>query len=115
MRMSHSARETYLTCPRKYFLHYFLKLRPIRPRSPLVFGSAIDEGLNCLLETRDIERASMAFGEKWFSYRDKDVAYSKSDHDEFLLDNTDNKHRDKKGFCPALYEGKIIDFMKACA
>ncbi|CAF3929382.1 unnamed protein product, partial [Rotaria sp. Silwood2] len=24
---------------------------------------------------------------------------------DILLDNTDNKHREKKGFCPALYEG----------
>ncbi|CAF4827248.1 unnamed protein product [Rotaria sp. Silwood1] len=24
---------------------------------------------------------------------------------DILLDNTDNKHRDKKGYCPALYEG----------
>lgn len=28
---------------------------------------------------------------------------------DILLDNADNKHRDKKGFCPALYEGKIIN------
>lgn len=27
---------------------------------------------------------------------------------DILIDNTDCKHRDKKGFCPALYEGKFI-------
>ncbi|CAF5212580.1 unnamed protein product, partial [Rotaria magnacalcarata] len=28
---------------------------------------------------------------------------------DILLDNGDNKHRDKKGYCPALYEGKIVE------
>lgn len=87
MKISHSAKDTYQSCAYKYFLHYFLKLRPTQLRSPLCFGDAIDCGLNVLLETRDIEKAQIVFDERWITYKDKNVAYSKSDLDVFLVED----------------------------
>lgn len=84
MRISHSAKEVFQECSYKYFLKYFLKLRPTGYKSPLAFGSAIDEGLNTLLETRDIELAIIKFETSWEFFRDKDVSYSKSDLDDWL-------------------------------
>jgi hypothetical protein len=63
------------------------KLRPTQLRSPLAFGDAIDTGLNHLLETRDLAKAKFEFDIRWNTYREKDVAYSKSDLDEFLVED----------------------------
>jgi len=49
MRLSHSASSTYATCPYKYSLRYIHKLRPTTMRSSLLFGNAIDKGLNDIL------------------------------------------------------------------
>jgi len=49
MRLSHSAKETYLTCPKKWELHYKQRLRSKFIGSALFFGAAIDEALNRLL------------------------------------------------------------------
>lgn len=48
-KISHSAWQKYLTCPRMYQLHYEEKLRPEGTTSPLLFGSAMDEALNAML------------------------------------------------------------------
>lgn len=48
-RISHSAWAKYLTCPQMYKLHYVDRLRPTGTSSALLFGIAIDEGLNALL------------------------------------------------------------------
>jgi len=48
-KISHSAWIKWLTCPKMYDLHYNEKLRPKKLSSSLIFGSAIDEGLNALL------------------------------------------------------------------
>lgn len=49
MRLSHSAKDCYLTCPKKWELYYKQKLRSRYIGSALVFGSAIDEALNTML------------------------------------------------------------------
>jgi len=49
MRISHSQKETYLTCGYKWKLHYQDRLRSTKIGSALFFGSAIDAGLNRLL------------------------------------------------------------------
>jgi hypothetical protein len=49
MRLSHTAKEMYLTCPKKWQLHYQEKLRSTLIGSALFFGSAIDEALNRML------------------------------------------------------------------
>ena len=49
IRLSHSAKDKFLECPRKYELHYIEKIRPVYEGSPLFFGNALDEALNVLL------------------------------------------------------------------
>lgn len=48
-RLSYSAIEKYLSCPKEYYLHYVAKLRDKMTSSALLFGSAIDNGLNALV------------------------------------------------------------------
>lgn len=86
MKISHSAKEIYTECSYKYYLKYMLKLRPTGYKSPLAFGDAIDMGLNTLLETRDLGVAEDAFQQRWEFYSNKDVPYTKSDFDDWLLE-----------------------------
>ena len=51
-RLSHSAAERYKLCGASYKLHYIDKIRPEKIGSPLIFGGALDEALNVLLETK---------------------------------------------------------------
>lgn len=101
-KFSYSSITTYGTCPRKYKLRYVEKLRPTQTSSALLFGGAIDKGLNCLLETRDAEKAKKVFEASWTRQRlftpngDKElilkfcpyIDYSSSDFDLELLDET---------------------------
>jgi len=52
IRLSKTAVEMYQQCGMKYKLHYIDKWRSKLLDSPLFFGSAIDEALNCLLITK---------------------------------------------------------------
>jgi hypothetical protein len=109
MRISHSAASTYLECPRKYFLHYFLKLRPTEKRSALAFGGSIDEGLNVLLLTRDLNTAMMRFESEWLQYKHIDIAYSKADLDEFLVEDCDEATSVKdRTWLSLLRKGRIL-------
>lgn len=49
IKLSHSAKDTFLQCPKKYDLHYNQKIRPTYEGSALFFGNAVDEALNVLL------------------------------------------------------------------
>ena len=49
MKLSFSAKERYKTCPKSYDLHYNKKIRPTSTSSALMFGDAMDKGLNALL------------------------------------------------------------------
>lgn len=49
MKLSHTAKETYLTCPKKWELYYKEKLRSTQVGSALFFGLSIDEALNRML------------------------------------------------------------------
>lgn len=73
-------------------MHYLWKLRPVSKRSSLAFGDAMDAGLNALLETRELGAGTERFESTWYRYKDTDIKYSKSDVDEFLVENVeDNK------------------------
>jgi len=52
VRLSNSAIELYKTCPYRYKLHYVDRIRGTTTSSPLFFGKAIDEALNCMLLTK---------------------------------------------------------------
>jgi hypothetical protein len=87
MKISHSAKEKYLTCAYSYFLHYMRKIRTVFKRSSLTFGDAIDFGLNTLLETRDLDKALIAFHSQWAkNAQDKSIKYSKADLEEHLIE-----------------------------
>jgi hypothetical protein len=58
MRLSKTALEMYKECPRKFQLHYIEGWRSKIQDSPLFFGTAIDEALNCLLLTKKKELKS---------------------------------------------------------
>lgn len=95
IKLSHTAKDKYLRCPLSYHMHYNLGFREATVGSPLVFGSAIDEGLNTLLLTKDLNKAKEAFETTWTKQKvnGKEVdlrtsnliKYSKADNDESLL------------------------------
>lgn len=57
-RISHSKTELYQLCPAKYKFRYIDKLKADVTHSPLLFGTAIDNALNYVLE-------SMRDGKEW--------------------------------------------------
>lgn len=102
IRLSFSAAQRYLLSPMSYYLHYLARIRPIQLSSPLIFGAALDEGLNSLLIDKkeglepNLNKAlnvfTLAFqyiednGKKLnLAYDFTSVKYSKADLDESLL------------------------------
>lgn len=86
MKISISARDKYQACSMMYKLHYLDKIRPIRQSSALVFGSALDEALNHLLQHKDLEQAQSVFWMQWSEYEHKPIIdYFKSDLDLSLI------------------------------
>lgn len=49
MKLSYSSMEMYKLCSYKYYLHYIKNLRSIYTSSALIFGNAIDLGINRIL------------------------------------------------------------------
>ena len=49
MKLSHSKKEKYDQCPRRYYFHYEKRFRSKELNSPLYFGVATDEAINRLL------------------------------------------------------------------
>jgi hypothetical protein len=99
IKLSNTAVDKYLACPKAYYIHYMLKLRPKVVGSALPFGSAIDEGLNSLLKGKTLEESYKLFCEKWDNFEinkkmvegkstDK-IKYYKSDIDESLFDDNE--------------------------
>lgn len=84
-RLSHTSVSSYKSCPRKYKLRYIERYREKVQRSPLCFGSALDDGLNALLTGK--ADPMEAFNKAWNKYINVSVKYSKSDVDAELLSN----------------------------
>lgn len=99
INLSFSAATKYLTSPRSYFLHYLMRLRPEKASSALLFGAAIDSGLNSLLETQDLNKAKSKFLEAWVTAEINGtvhklatcdcIKYSKADYDNSFLEDED--------------------------
>lgn len=104
IQLSFSASQKYIMSPKAYYLHYIARIRPIELSSPLFFGSALDIGLNSLLEgvndkKVDKDRAKEQFVTAWqlATVNDKQVdlsvpgtiKYSKADYDESILTSDD--------------------------
>lgn len=80
-RLSHSAVQKYNGCSLCYKLHYIDGVRLKKLKSPLLFGSALDTGLNDLLLTKDLNSAKKMFVDKWEQPNPNDITYLKSDLD----------------------------------
>jgi PD-(D/E)XK nuclease superfamily len=86
IRLSHSSKDTYISCPQKWKLHYINKYRSRRTTSALVFGSAIDSALNDLLLSGNYAQAEMIFTDEWLTYKNADhIDFYPSDYDSSLL------------------------------
>ena len=97
IQLSFSAAQRYINSPMSYFLHYLMRLRPVELSSALIFGSAIDEGLNTLLNQKknghevDTTEAWIAFNQALQYNNGVDlrtrgvVKFSKADLDEDLI------------------------------
>lgn len=84
-KLSNSAVDKYIECSLCYKLHYIDRIRPVRGKSALLFGAALDVGLNELLLTKDLEKAQTAFFDKWFEVDHYTTDFSKSDLDQELI------------------------------
>lgn len=60
-KISYSAWDKYLACPKMYEIEYILGYRPKQTSSALIFGSAFDSGLNILNKTKDYDKAQKVF------------------------------------------------------
>lgn len=104
VRLSHSSKATYQVCGHKYRLHYLERYRSTVLSSALVFGSAIDQALNHMLENKDADGVLQAsidiFNRNWEQGQDSArnavdmplnplLKYSKYDYDNDLLGKAD--------------------------
>ena len=102
--LSYSASQKYQMSPMSYYLHYLLKLRPEKVGSALVFGNAVDVAVNTMLKNK--MKGEKKDPKKMFDYAWKEekingkkvnlrttdlVKYSKSDYDESILTEEDEK------------------------
>jgi hypothetical protein len=110
MLISHSSKDKYKNCSYSWFLHYLLKIRPIKEGSALKFGAAIDPALNELLLTRDVNKAISVFEIEWNKFiKDENIKFSKSDLDESLIKNlSENATEFEKNWNSLNEKGKII-------
>lgn len=87
MNLSNSALDKYLTCPRLYKHHYIDRYRTKKVSSALIFGIAIHESLEVLLNERDIEAALSFFSDLMTRHLDEDnLTLFKSDFDINTVD-----------------------------
>lgn len=104
-KISFSALTTYTECGYKYKLHYIERLRPIKTKSSLLFGKALDGALNELLESKDLKLSLKVFRHLWREqeindvkenlYTSPNVIYTKADTDLELLPKKYTEQKDK--------------------
>lgn len=98
-RLSNSAINKYLSCPKSYDYHYNQKLRDPTKSAALLFGDAMDNALNALLKGKNVDPLDV-FNQKWEvnkvqgdEYEDIPenlfVRYAESDFDKDLLQEED--------------------------
>jgi hypothetical protein len=84
-KLSFTKINTYRECNYKYKLHYVERLRSEELKSSLVFGGCVDQGLNELLLSRDLDKALEIFRLAWEPYLTQQIKYTKSDVDTDLI------------------------------
>lgn len=99
IRLSHSAAEKFRTCGALYKHHYIDRIRPVAQGSALFFGSAVDDALNVLLESKKeiltyefdesvsiLQQAQDEFDTLWCEQLENiNIEYFKSDIDTSVL------------------------------
>lgn len=96
-KLSHSSITKFMNCGEQYRLHYVERLRPTTISSALLFGSAIDKGVEHLVNTGNLEEAKEYFNNNWLYSEingvrinikeSKDIVYSSTDYDKDLIPN----------------------------
>lgn len=117
-KLSFTKLSTYNECGLKYDLHYNQMIRPIAAKSPLIFGNSVDEALNTLIETKDLNKALNRFEDLWnkqpVNGKEMDlkipgvVQFSKSDVDEDLLEVNNIEGKDNPAWFSLLLKGELI-------
>ena len=112
IKISFSAAQKYLLSPFSYFAHYYLRLRPVQLSSALIFGSALDTGLNSLLMdiknevSVNLDKAKEAFNS---AFEDNPlIKYSKADLDESLLTEEDLQSDKNKSWLSLKRKGHVL-------
>lgn len=120
IQLSFSAAQRYISSPMSYFLHYFMRLRPVELSSALIFGSAIDEGLNNLLnqvksgrllnvaEAKNIFRIAFAGRGKTSPALRGVVKFSKADLDWDLITDINVPESDDPAWYSLVAKGEMI-------
>lgn len=96
IQLSHTAKELYKRCPLAYHMHYNLGYREELVGSALPFGSAVDGGVDYLLQGKTLDQALKYFNELWVNPKingehlhgptTNKIRFSKSDQKEELAD-----------------------------
>ena len=90
LRLSHSQRELYALCPRKYYYRYVQKMRPKEKGSALFFGIAFDEATEVLSGGGTYAEAVDKFNELWLRQETNfNVKFAKSDFTSKILEKQD--------------------------
>lgn len=95
LRVSHSQIRLYSDCGQRYKFHYIDRIREKYMHSALLFGTAVDNALNELLTSRNLEESLKVFEKDWnFGRINNDlvalydcplIVYSASDFDDDIV------------------------------
>ena len=90
LKLSHSQRELYALCPRKYYYRYERKLRSKAKGSALPFGTAFDNATECLFKGGTLDEAKQVFTNFWMPVEaNYHVKFGASDYDQRILTQED--------------------------
>jgi hypothetical protein len=90
LRLSHSQRELYSLCGRKYYYRYIKKMRPKAKGSALPFGTAFDEATEVLFKGGTLAEAQDKFSDIWMLTEDNlMVKFAKTDFVGAILERSD--------------------------
>jgi hypothetical protein len=90
LKLSHSARELYTLCPKKYQFRYIKGLKPKAKGAALFFGSAFDSAVEVLFKGQTLQEAKSLFSDKWLANEGNyNVKFAKTDYSDKILENSD--------------------------
>ena len=104
MKTSFSALSKWMNCPYEYFLYYEERIRPSENKSAFFFGGAIDESINTLLLTKDVDKAKEHFNNIFTDV--PGIKYNEDDIDAELL--TEEEYSTSPAFHSLRKKGLIL-------